>query len=418
MTDAPTAPTWPDLLRHRSIARQDLTSAQTAWAMAEIMSGAASTPQVAAFLVALQDQGRDRRRADRPRRHDARARASASRSPGARSTSSAPAATARTPSTSRRCPPSSSPAPGSPSSSTATARRRRPPGSADVLEALGIRLDHPPARVAELADRGRASRSASRRCSTPRSGTPPRRAPSWASGRPSTSSARSPTRPSRGPRRSASPTRGWRRSWPASSRSAGSSALVFRGEDGLDEIAPTGPDPALGGARRRRHRVGRSTGRPTSASPASTLGVLRGAEGRRTTPTSRVGCSTARPAPCARPWCSTPLRRSWPTAPCPGPADGTLVERLRAGRASTRAHALDSGAAADVLARWRRRRERPEPRAAVRSRPRPSALRAAQPPLRSALSPRARGRTPARGRAGSTCGTRCRSGCAGRPRSC
>ena len=114
-----------------------------------------------------------------------------------------------------------------------------------------------------------ASPSASRRCSTRRSGTPPRPAPSWASGRPSTSSVRSPTRRSRGPPRSASPTPGWRRSWRGSSPARGSSALVFRGEDGLDEIAADRSDPALGGAGRARHRVGRSTGRRTSASRGS-----------------------------------------------------------------------------------------------------------------------------------------------------
>ncbi len=49
-------PTWPSLL-HRLIAREHLTSAETAWAMDRIMSGEASPVQVAGFLVALRAKG-------------------------------------------------------------------------------------------------------------------------------------------------------------------------------------------------------------------------------------------------------------------------------------------------------------------------------------------------------------------------
>ena len=93
-------------------------------------------------------------------------------------------------------------------------------GSADVLEALGHPARPPAGPRRGARHRGRASPSASRRCSTPRSGTPPQRARSWASGRPSTSSGRSPTPPSRGPPRSASPRRGWHRCWPGCSPDA------------------------------------------------------------------------------------------------------------------------------------------------------------------------------------------------------
>ena len=59
MTDAPTAPTspaWPDLFATLA-ARQDLSTDQTSWAMSEIMTGAASTPKIAAFLLGLKTKG-------------------------------------------------------------------------------------------------------------------------------------------------------------------------------------------------------------------------------------------------------------------------------------------------------------------------------------------------------------------------
>jgi len=49
-------PTWPGLL-HRLLAGQDLTSADTAWAMREVMTGEATPVQVAAFAVALRAKG-------------------------------------------------------------------------------------------------------------------------------------------------------------------------------------------------------------------------------------------------------------------------------------------------------------------------------------------------------------------------
>jgi len=49
-------PTWPGLL-NRLLARQDLTAADTTWAMREIMTGEATPVQVAAFAVALRAKG-------------------------------------------------------------------------------------------------------------------------------------------------------------------------------------------------------------------------------------------------------------------------------------------------------------------------------------------------------------------------
>ena len=49
-------PTWPELL-NRLLAREDLSAADTSWAMREIMTGEATPVQVAAFAVALRAKG-------------------------------------------------------------------------------------------------------------------------------------------------------------------------------------------------------------------------------------------------------------------------------------------------------------------------------------------------------------------------
>jgi anthranilate phosphoribosyltransferase len=49
-------PSWPRLLT-RLLAREDLSSADTAWAMGEVMAGEATPAQVAAFVVALRAKG-------------------------------------------------------------------------------------------------------------------------------------------------------------------------------------------------------------------------------------------------------------------------------------------------------------------------------------------------------------------------
>ena len=98
-------------------------------------------------------EGRDGGRDRGLRGGDARARAArCARSATTSSTRQARAATARARSTSRPRRRSSRRRPARASRSTATAPSRRPPGSADVLEALGFQLEQPPERIAQSID--------------------------------------------------------------------------------------------------------------------------------------------------------------------------------------------------------------------------------------------------------------------------
>jgi anthranilate phosphoribosyltransferase len=55
-TPIPAGTTWPDLLA-ALLRREDLTTEQAGWAMAEVMNGAASPVQLAGFLVGLRAKG-------------------------------------------------------------------------------------------------------------------------------------------------------------------------------------------------------------------------------------------------------------------------------------------------------------------------------------------------------------------------
>ena len=120
-------------------------------------------------------------------------------------------------------------------------------------------------------------------------------------------------------------------------------ALVFRGEDGLDELTTTAR-PGSGWSRRR--------GRFETLDPAE-LGIARrsGGDLRGVTRQQRLRaapCSPGSRARCATRCCSTPRARGCRDARA-GPADRWPT---RPGGLQRAAAALDTGAAADVLDRW------------------------------------------------------------------
>src|SRR5215207_2789176 len=200
--------TWAEVLA-ALVARTDLTAEQTTWAMGQILAGEATSAQIAGFAIGLKAKGEtveevsglaDAMYAARtpiviPGRLLDVVGTGGDRSMSVNiSTMAAIVAAGAGAKVVKH---------GNRSASSQS-------GSADVLEALGVRLDLPPDRVATSPPRS-ASPSCSRRPSTRRCATPPSPGASWASVRRSTSWARSPTRP--GPRRtpSAAPMSGWRR---------------------------------------------------------------------------------------------------------------------------------------------------------------------------------------------------------------
>ena len=241
--------------RPRRARRRSSTAARCRWtrpalAMGAVMDGEATPAQLAALLMGLRMRGEtvdELAGFAAAMRERVVARRGARR---ARSTSSGPAATAAGRSTSRRPRRSSRPPPASRSRSTATGRSRRRSGSADVLDALGVRIDHDAASAgAALRDIGFAFMFApelppgdeARRPDPPRDRRPDRVQP-----------ARAADQPGRDARAScsASATRRPRRGWPRSSSALGTERTFVIHGDGRRRAA----------ARRHRRRSTTSAG--------------------------------------------------------------------------------------------------------------------------------------------------------------
>ncbi len=350
MTDAPATPagpSWSDLFATLT-ARRDLTTEQTSWAMSEIMSGAASTPKVAAFLVGLKTKGESVDEltglADTMLEHAVRISV-----PGRTldivgtggdrshtvniSTMSALVIAGAGLTVVKH---------GNRAASSSS-------GSADVLEELGIRLDHPPARVAELATEvgitfcfAQVFHPSFRHTAAARTELGIGTAFNFLG--PLTN----PAQPGSAAIGVADPRMAPLMAGVLAQR--GVSALVFRGEDGLDEIAPTGPTrlwEVRDGAVTEsvvdwatdlgidRVTLAELRGQKADYNAAVARRLLDGETGAvRETVVLNVAAALVA------------------DGTLPGTADGSLVDRLAAGRALA-LQSLDSGAAADVLARWR-----------------------------------------------------------------
>ncbi|GAA2948984.1 hypothetical protein [Streptomyces flavovirens] len=111
-------------------------------------------------------------------------------------------------------------------------------GASDVLEKLGVNLELTPQRVVEVAEGG-GHHVLLRREVPPRLRYAARARKELGTQTTSTSWDRSPTRPRCARRPSVSPTSDGADRRRCPSRARGNSALVFRGDDGLDELTTT-----------------------------------------------------------------------------------------------------------------------------------------------------------------------------------
>ncbi|MGY4642760.1 anthranilate phosphoribosyltransferase [Cellulomonas sp. URHB0016] len=342
------ASTWSDLLT-ALVARQDLTAAQTAWAMDDIMRGEATPVRVAGFLVALRAKGETvdeltglaeamlshAIRITVPGRCVDIVGTGGDRSHTVNiSTMSAlvvAGAGLRVVKHGNRAASSSS-------------------GSADVLEELGIRLDHPPERVAALAEEvgitfcyAQVFHPSMRHAAAARAGLGIGTVFNFLG--PLTN----PAQPQSGAIGVAD-----RRMAPLLAgvfAGRGKDALVFRGEDGLDEIAPTGPT--------RIWEVRAGDVHEQVVDWSAELGVghvdleeLRGADAAHNAEVARRLLDGER-GPVRETVVLNTAAALVADGTLPGLAEGTLTERLRAATGLAR-ESLDSGAAADVLARWQK----------------------------------------------------------------
>jgi anthranilate phosphoribosyltransferase len=342
------ASTWSDLLT-ALVAREDLTAEQTAWAMDEIMRGEATPVRVAGFLVALRAKGETVDEltglAEAMLSHAVRITV-----PGrcvdivgtggdrAHTVNISTMSALVVAGTGLRVVKHGNRAASSSS------------GSADVLEQLGIRLDHPPERVAALAEEvgitfcfAQVFHPAMRHAGVARAGLGIGTVFNFLG--PLTN----PAQPQSGAIGVAD-----RRMAPLLAgvfAGRGTDALVFRGEDGLDEIAATGPT--------RIWEVRGGEVHEQLVDWTEELGVghvdldeLRGADAAYNADVARRLLDGERGAVRETVVLNTAAALV-ADGTLPGLGEGSLPERLRVAADIAR-QSLDSGAAADVLARWQK----------------------------------------------------------------
>lgn len=340
--------TWPDLISDL-VAGQDLSAVQTGWAMDQVMSGLATPVELAGFLIALRAKGETVAEltglADVMLEHAVGidvphevldivgTGGDRARSVNISTMASLVVAGAGVPVVKH----------GNRASSSAS-------GSADVLEALGVRLDMPVPEVEETFTRvGITFCFANAFHPSMRHAAVARRELAVATAFNVLGPLTNPARPTASAIGVAD-----RRIAPLVAgvlAARGVSALVFRSEDGLDEITTTAP------ARVWHVADGTVTEQVLDAREAfgmapSTIEDLRGAD-------ATFNAGVAREVLAGR---EGPVRDAvllnaaaglvaHGRTPGTGAADGDLVTRLRAGLA-TAAASIDEGRATDLLHRW------------------------------------------------------------------
>ncbi len=341
-----TLPTWSSVLAGL-VSGQDLTAQQTAWAMDEVMSGSASPARLAGFLVALRAKGETvgelTALADTMLQHAVRIEVpgrtvdlvgtGGDRAHTVNISTMAALVVAGTGTTVVKH--------GNRAASSSS-------GSADVLEALGIRLDQPVERVAALAGEvGITFCFAGLFHSSMRHAAVVRRDLGIATAFNFLGPLTNPASPAATAVGVADLRMAPLMAGVLAGR--GTDALVFRGEDGLDELAPT--------ARSRVWEVRDGVVTEHVLDSVAELGLppaevsdLRGADAAHNADVARRVLGGER-----GPVRDAVLLNAAAALVADGSvlgATGTLVERLAAGM-SLAAQAVDEGRATDVLDRWR-----------------------------------------------------------------
>ncbi len=336
------APTWPGLLVSL-LAGEDLSRDRTAWAMEQVMSGDATPVQLAGFLVGLRAKGETVDElsglVDVMLAHAVRIEV-----PGPcvdivgtggdrhRTVNISTTAAMVTAAAGRRVVKH-----GNRAASSAS-------GAADVLEALGVRLDLPPERVAALADEvGITFCFAQVFHPSFRHAAVARRELAVPTAFNFLGPLTNPALPGASAIGCAD-----RRMAPIMAgvlAARGASALVFRGDEGLDELSTTGPSDVWVVAGGAVEEV-RFDPRDVGLAPA-TLDDLRGGDAVHNAGVVREVLA-GRPGPVRD---AVLLNAAAALVAADGTSAASLTADLRraledAGRA------VDSGAAADLLARW------------------------------------------------------------------
>ncbi|MBO9554036.1 anthranilate phosphoribosyltransferase [Cellulomonas sp.] len=340
------AATWSDLLT-TLVARHDLTAEQTAWAMDEIMGGEASPIRVAGFLVALRSKGETVQeltgladsmlshavRIDVPGRSVDIVGTGGDRAHTVNISTMAALVVAgtglRVVKHGNRAASSSS-------------------GSADVLEQLGIRLDHPPERVAALAHEvgitfcyAQVFHPSMRHAAAARAGL----------GIGTVFNFLGPLTNPAQPQSAAIGVADLRMAPLLAGVLAGrgTDALVFRGEDGLDEIAPTGPTRIWEVRGGDVHEQVVDWSAELGVEPIE-LEQLRGADAAHNAGVARR-LLDGEQGPVRETVVLNAAAAIVADGTLSGLDGGSLTDRLLVAADHAR-RSLDTGAAADVLARW------------------------------------------------------------------
>ena len=345
--DPAAEPTWPGILTEL-VAGRDLTARETAWAMDEVMSGEVPPTRLAGFLVGLRAKGETAQEltglADAMLGHATRIEV-----PGPAvdivgtggdrhhtvnvSTMAAVVIAGtgvRVVKHGNRAASSSS-------------------GSADVLEALGVRLDQSPAKVADLAvEAGITFCFAGLFHPSMRHAAVARRDLGIATAFNFLGPLTNPAQP-----RATAVGCADARMAPLMAgvfALRGTDALVFRGDDGLDELAATGGasvwEVREGEVREQRLDAAAELGlRPIE------LADLRGADAAHNADVARRVFDGTDRGPVRETVLLNAAAALVADGSLPGTGTGSLVERLQAGLERA-ARSIDEGAAEQVLQRW------------------------------------------------------------------